>query len=609
MAFKDLFTKLVKKDAPPPPPPPPKPAAVPFPPKPAGVKPAGATTAPPSIPAGQPVRPPLPRKDESKDLEKALEMLQAIEAALGDDTKKAKGPMAEMPCSVVLKKLPEELRGPAWQPDGFPENRLHVSRQSVMDQIKQGRIAFPLSEINADLPDGWVKTDNLQVQIEFDLEQAVTHIPPEWFQLTSKVSETLLEASQMHDYFKPKQAAEAKKPSAAPPAPAAPPVPPPTKDVEPPAPKPAPAAPVSPPPAAAPRPVIPLATKSVPAAPVSPPPPPAVPKPITPPAPVSPPAPAPAARVEPPAPRVAPPPAQKPISPPVMPPPIVAPSAQSLIAKAMERAGVKPLALKTEPVIPPQAPVAPKLQAPVATPVPPAKPQRPAEEEKPVPQPVAGGEWNGIEEIVDAGAKAVDINRADLEMLATLPGVGSSIAASIIEYREQNGRFASIYDFASMPGIGPKLFIRMTGLDLMERRNRHAVLNRLVGLDGAAALPVGTLLEAICRAIGVQGGLLSNSDGMPLAYTPKMAEKADQYGALVPQMFRRSERYLRPVTNEAIHCLMLPMTEPPLLLFSGEEIYMAFTTAAGQPVETFLPKALEIMRELDWLMGCRAVVR
>lgn len=574
MAFKDFFTRLVKKkDSEPPVVPAPKaapepaaPRTIPYPSKPPGVKPPSAIPAPP--PAGQTSRPSPPGKEEPKELEKALEMLQAIEAALGNDSKKAKGPMAEMPCSAVLKKLPEALRGEAWRPDGFPENRVHVPRQSVMDQLKRGRIAFPVAEIIADLPDGWVKADNPEAEVEFDLEQAVAHIPPEWFQLSSKVPDILIEASQMRDYFRPRPAAQQASSVAVPP------------------PKPPPAQPS---------------------------------------------APAPAATVEPPAAPlkeiVVPTPAQKSVSKPAIPPPGVAPAAQpateSLIAKALEPAGAKPqprmeptappltrppapVELKSPTPVAPAAPVVPRL---VTPPVPVAKPQRVADEGKPAVPPAAGGEWNGIEEMVDAGAKAVNINRADLEMLATLPGVGSSIAASIIEYRQQHGPFPSIYDLAEMPGIGPKLFTRMTGLTLKERRNRHAVLNQLVGLDGAAALPVATLLEAICRAIGVKGGLLSNRDGIPLANTAAMAEKADQLGALVPQMFRRSERYLRPITNDAIRCLVLPMTDPPLLLFSGEEIYLAFATTTGQPVEPFLPKALEITRELDWLMGCRAVVR
>jgi competence protein ComEA len=52
-------------------------------------------------------------------------------------------------------------------------------------------------------------------------------------------------------------------------------------------------------------------------------------------------------------------------------------------------------------------------------------------------------------------AGAVNINTADAESLASgLVGVGESKAIAIVEYRKQNGPFASADDLASVKGIG-----------------------------------------------------------------------------------------------------------------------------------------------------------
>lgn len=48
----------------------------------------------------------------------------------------------------------------------------------------------------------------------------------------------------------------------------------------------------------------------------------------------------------------------------------------------------------------------------------------------------------------------VNINTANKEKLATLPGIGETTAQKIIEYREQNGKFKEITDLKNISGIG-----------------------------------------------------------------------------------------------------------------------------------------------------------
>ncbi len=49
----------------------------------------------------------------------------------------------------------------------------------------------------------------------------------------------------------------------------------------------------------------------------------------------------------------------------------------------------------------------------------------------------------------------VNINTATLEVLSTqLKGVGKAKAAAIVEWRETNGRFASLEDLDEVKGIG-----------------------------------------------------------------------------------------------------------------------------------------------------------
>ena len=52
----------------------------------------------------------------------------------------------------------------------------------------------------------------------------------------------------------------------------------------------------------------------------------------------------------------------------------------------------------------------------------------------------------------------VNINKAGKEELQTLPGIGASLAERIVEYRNQNGKFASKEDIKNVNGIGESKF-------------------------------------------------------------------------------------------------------------------------------------------------------
>lgn len=68
-------------------------------------------------------------------------------------------------------------------------------------------------------------------------------------------------------------------------------------------------------------------------------------------------------------------------------------------------------------------------------------------------QPVQGG---GME---DDGK--VDINSANVQELMTIPGIGPSKAAAIIQYREEHGPFGSPDAITEVSGIGQKTFEKL----------------------------------------------------------------------------------------------------------------------------------------------------
>jgi len=63
-------------------------------------------------------------------------------------------------------------------------------------------------------------------------------------------------------------------------------------------------------------------------------------------------------------------------------------------------------------------------------------------------------------EISQSGS-SVNLNRATLEQLESLPGIGEKLARRILDYRRENGPFASSDELMNVTGIGQKKFDTM----------------------------------------------------------------------------------------------------------------------------------------------------
>lgn len=217
--------------------------------------------------------------------------------------------------------------------------------------------------------------------------------------------------------------------------------------------------------------------------------------------------------------------------------------------------------------------------------------------------------WNGIEGAHLTATGGVDINDAGVEDLEALPGVGPVRAKEIVEYRRRYGRFETIYDLASVPGIGARYFRQMTGLSLATGRNRHEVLDKLLDVEPGAALSLQRILQTLAESVDAVGTVLAGGDGVPLAYTPSLSRTADQYAAIGSQLFRRTGRYLEAIAGNGVDCLALPASNPPLLLFAVNDVYLCVVQDDKHAGQRQFKKAYAVAREIGWLLGKRAIVR
>ncbi len=62
---------------------------------------------------------------------------------------------------------------------------------------------------------------------------------------------------------------------------------------------------------------------------------------------------------------------------------------------------------------------------------------------------------------VPPAARKVNLNTATVAELDTLPGIGPTTAARIIEFRSKNGAFKKPEDVMAVKGIGEKKFLKL----------------------------------------------------------------------------------------------------------------------------------------------------
>lgn len=66
------------------------------------------------------------------------------------------------------------------------------------------------------------------------------------------------------------------------------------------------------------------------------------------------------------------------------------------------------------------------------------------------------------------GGGKVNINTANMQELETLPGIGPSKAGAIVNYRRDNGAFASIEEIKRVSGIGDATYANIKGLIVVD---------------------------------------------------------------------------------------------------------------------------------------------
>ncbi len=76
----------------------------------------------------------------------------------------------------------------------------------------------------------------------------------------------------------------------------------------------------------------------------------------------------------------------------------------------------------------------------------------------------------------ESAPRVLDLNRASIQELTALPGIGPTLAERIARYRMVQGPFRSVEELLNVPGIGPRtlerlrLYVRVCSQNECKRR-------------------------------------------------------------------------------------------------------------------------------------------
>lgn len=223
-------------------------------------------------------------------------------------------------------------------------------------------------------------------------------------------------------------------------------------------------------------------------------------------------------------------------------------------------------------------------------------------------EPAFGDVWSGRESAT-ASVSPTDLNTASPRELAQLPGLGKSKAAALIRYRELHGDLESIYDLLSIPGIGPRNFKGMTGLDPQKREDRDLIMRQMLGLPMNGHLLLSRISKAIAAKFNAAACILAGPDGIIVSQGGSIdPDEAKQYAALAPKIFRGTRKYLAQLEGMRPHMIALPDSQPPILFVGLRHMFMALVLKQHENLNAITADVGALSEELDWYFGKRAIV-
>lgn len=202
----------------------------------------------------------------------------------------------------------------------------------------------------------------------------------------------------------------------------------------------------------------------------------------------------------------------------------------------------------------------------------------------------------------------VNVNTANAEQLATLAGMTPFLAQAILDHREKNGPFRSIFDLINIPRLGRATFRRFTGMPYSKNHvHRRRKLALLLGIPASKVGDLPEVAAAVIRVPGLVGCVISDRDGLLLAQSGA-GEFATPMSAVVPKMFRQIYECMAVVNVGAVESVSFCINKRMFTVISNDHINLTVVHETNRLTKARVVMVQKVTTELTWVLSHRAYV-
>ena len=167
----------------------------------------------------------------------------------------------------------------------------------------------------------------------------------------------------------------------------------------------------------------------------------------------------------------------------------------------------------------------------------------------------------------------VDLNMATPEQLErVLEGIGPQLAQRIVDDRNTSGPFFDYYDLSRVPGIGRRIYERITGkLWREENYGQLTIVNNLLERADGKLPNLNDVAQRFKMLPGFEGCAIMHRDGFLLANSWDDAH-TDDLQAMAPQIVKRVTHYMRRVSDGEVASVSVNLVGRSITFVLNEDI-------------------------------------